>query len=125
MFSCEDFLTGTFDVTISEAEGVYKTPYTLSSLDDVTLATNEIIDASGNKVYFAVYTYTAIGEDSVLYISSTATGVEFTIVAGVDEDNVVTKNSDGNLSFTFLVSSTSPMTDIPVSITLTPVQITE
>ncbi|MBR2321420.1 MAG: hypothetical protein IKA57_04725 [Clostridia bacterium] len=121
-FSCANGGIGTFDVTISEAQGVYKTPYTLTSLENVTLSTNEILDVTGEKIYFAVYTYAAVGEDSVLSISSETAGVEFTIVAGADEHNVVSKDNDGNVSFTVLVFSTSAIDSIPTTITLTPVE---
>lgn len=115
--------TGKYTITISEAQGVYKAPYTLTSLSDVTLSTNEVIDANGDKVYFAVYTYTQAGNDSVLSISTEMDGVEFSILAGADDYYQVFANSDGNLSFTFLVSSKTPLDEIPVSITLTPIPI--
>ena len=99
-------------------------PYTLSTLNNLSLSTNEIFNAKGEKVYFAVYTYVVAGEDSILSISTETEGVDFTVVAGTNEDNVVSKNSDGNLSFTFLVSSNTKLSDIPVSITLTPVPVT-
>ncbi len=117
--------TGTFEVTFTKTDGVYATPYALTSLTDVKLSTNEIINADGDIVYFAVYQYTAIGENSTLSLLHDVEGVTLEVIEGADENNLVVKDDDGKISFSILVSSTKPINDIPVQITLTPVPATE
>ncbi len=117
--------TGTFDVTFTKTEGVHSTPYTLSSLGEVSLQTREIINADGDMVYFATYQYSATGLDAganlTLSLTVETAGVTFETLEGVAENNVVTVDDEGNLTFTFLVSSLAPIADIPATVTLTPI----
>ena len=112
--------TGTFDVTISESSGVYKSPIALTATGELQLDTFEVINAEGEMTYFAVYNYTAQGENSVLTLTTDHDSATIEVVAGADEEGNVTTDSDGNVSITFILTTTTLATDVSVSFTLTP-----
>lgn len=112
--------TGTFDITVTESNAVYKSPLTVSTTGELILETFEVINADGEKTYFSVYNYTAQGVDSILSLTTEYDGATVEVVAGADENGNVTADADGNVSITFILTTSNLAKDVEVNFTLTP-----
>ncbi len=105
MLSCKDGGTGEFTVTVSEPNGTYVNPFTLDTLGQTTVQPLEVLAADGTVQYFAVYRYTLQSTGGQVALTTQQAGVSFEFIGGVGEDGTVTPDSDGNVSFTVLVTA--------------------